>query len=397
MPGYFNLYWDAQQGRLWLEIDMWRTEFLYQTSLRSGIGSNDIGFDRGQLGGTRVVYFDRSGPKVLLIESNLDYRAITENSDERRTVQESFAESALWGFTIAAEENGHVLVDATDFFLRDAHGIPQRLSDEKQGSFRLDSSRCAIYLPQTKNFPLNTEVEATLTFASENPGAWVREVTPSPDSLTVREHHSLVRLPEPGYKSRAYDPRSSFIGISFKDYATPVGEPLVKRYAIRHRLAKKDPTASISDPVEPIVYYLDPGTPEPIRSAILEGANWWNQAFEAAGYRNAFRVEMLPDGADLLDLRYNVIQWVIAPPAAGRTVIPSSTRATAKSLRGTLHSALCAFGRTTSSQRASWLPMKKESPFPRKCYGFPLPVCANWPRTRSVTRSVSCTITLPAP
>jgi hypothetical protein len=312
LPGYFNLYWDAKQGKLWLEIDKdnWDKEFLYQSSLPAGIGSNDIGLDRGQLGKTAIVRFERSGPKVLLVEENFAYRAVTSDPDERHTVHDSFAESALWGFTVAAEENGNALVDATDFFLRDAHGIPETLRREKQGSYKLDVSRCAIYLPRTKNFPLNTEVEATLTFSGDDPGPWVRDVTPSPESITVREHNSFVQLPPPGFKERAYDPRSSFFGIEYMDYATPVSEPIVKRYIARHRLEKKDPKAAMSEPVKPITYYLDRGAPEPIRSALLEGARWWNQAFEAAGYKDAFHVELLPEGADPMDVRYNVIQWV---------------------------------------------------------------------------------------
>jgi hypothetical protein len=310
LAGYFNLYWDAKQGKLWLEIDKWGSEFLYQSGLPAGIGSNDIGLDRGQLGATRIVRFDRSGPKVLLVEENLAYRAVSNDADERRAVHDSFAESALWGFKVEAEEKDHALVDATDFFLRDAHHIPEALRRAKQGSYHLDGSRCAVYLPQTKNFPLNTEVEATLTFAGEEPGAWVRDVTPSPESITVREHHSFVQLPPPGYKPRVYDPRSSFFGIAYMDYATPISEPIVKRFIARHRLEKKDLKAAVSEPVQPIVYYLDRGAPEPIRSALLEGARWWNQAFDAAGYKNAFRVELMPEGADLMDLRYNVIQWV---------------------------------------------------------------------------------------
>jgi hypothetical protein len=310
LAGYFNLYWDAKQGKMWLEIDKWNAEFLYQSGLPAGIGSNDIGLDRGQLGETRIVRFERSGPKVLLIQENLNYRAVSNDADERRAVRDSFAESALWGFTVVAEEKDHALVDATDFFLRDAHGVPEALRRTKQGSYHVDASRCAIYLPQTKNFPLNTEVEATLTFVGDDPGQWVRQVTPSPEAITVREHHSFVQLPPPGYKPRVYDPRSSFFGISYMDYATPISEPIVKRFTARHRLEKKDPSATVSEPVQPIVYYLDRGAPEPIRSALLEGARWWNQAFEAAGYKNAFRVELMPEGADSMDLRYNVIQWV---------------------------------------------------------------------------------------
>ncbi|MCU1240132.1 MAG: hypothetical protein JWO71_858 [Candidatus Acidoferrum typicum] len=310
MAGYFNIYWDAKAGRLWLEVDKWGTEFLYQSSMPAGIGSNDIGLDRGQLGGTRVVRFERSGPKVLLVQSNLEFRAVSEDANERRAVRDSFAESALWGFTVAAEEGERALVDATDFFLRDAHGVPAALRKTKQGTYHLDASRCALYLPRTKTFPLNTEVEATLTFAGDEPGQWVKQVTPEPEAITVREHHSFVQLPPAGYKPRAYDPRSSFFGISYMDYATPISEPIVKRFAARHRLEKKEPSAAVSEAVKPIVYYLDRGAPEPIRSALLEGARWWAQAFEAAGFKNAFRVELMPEGADPMDLRYNVIQWI---------------------------------------------------------------------------------------
>jgi Domain of unknown function (DUF5117) len=274
------------------------------------VGSNDIGLDRGQLGATRIVRFQRSGPKVLLVQENLDYRANSSDAEERRAVHDSFAESVLWGFSISAEDNGRALVDATEFFLHDAHGIPAVLHRTKQGDYVLDASRSAIYLPNTRNFPSNTEVEATLTFKSNEPGHWVRDVTPDPEAITVREHHSFVQLPPPGYRLRTYDPRSGFFGISYNDYATPISEPLVKRFIARHRLKKKDPGAAVSEPVQPITYYVDRGAPEPIRSALLEGARWWNQAFEAAGFKNAFRVELLPEGADPMDLRYNVIQWV---------------------------------------------------------------------------------------
>src|SRR5438067_948154 len=231
LGGHFNLYWDAKQGKIWLEIDKWGTEFLYQSGLPAGIGSNDIGLDRGQLGATRIVRFDRSGPKVLLVQENLEYRALSQDPDERRAVRDSFAESALWGFTAAAEEKDRALVDATDFFLRDAHHVPEALRRTKQGAYRLDLSRSAIYLPRTKNFPLNTEVEATLTFTGEEPGPWVRQVTPSPEAITVREHHSFVQLPPPGYKPREYDARASFFGIQYLDYPTPIGEPLLAPYA----------------------------------------------------------------------------------------------------------------------------------------------------------------------
>jgi len=309
-PGYFTFYWDSKAGKIWLEIDRWNTEFLYVNSLPAGIGSNDIGLDRGQIGGGRVVKFERSGPKVLLVQPNYDYRAITPNAEEVQGVEQAFAQSVLWGFEVAAEEGSRVLVDATPFYLHDAHDVIGTLKQTNQGAFRLDASRSAFYLPRTKNFPLNTEVEATLTFVCDEPGAFVRQVTPTAQAVTVREHQSFVQLPDNGFKPRAFDPRSGFFDMSYMDFAAPVSESVVKRFIFRHRLEKKDPSAALSEPVKPIVYYVDRGAPEPFRSALLEGAGWWNQAFEAAGYKNAFRVELMPEGADPMDVRYNLIQWV---------------------------------------------------------------------------------------
>jgi hypothetical protein len=310
-PGYFPFYWDAKAGKIFLQIDRWNAEFLYVESLPAGIGSNDIGVDRGQLGSRYVVRFERSGPRVLLIASNYAFRANTDNPDERKAVKDAFAESTLWGFDVVAEEGNRALVDATTFYLRDAHQIPGTLQRSQQGNFRLDPTRSALYLANTKNFPQNTEVEATLTFTSEGePGQYVRQVTPMPQAITVREHHSFVELPPAGFSPRVLDPRSGYFGISYMDFATPISEPITKRYIERHRLQKKDPNAAVSDPVKPIVYYVDRGAPEPVRSALIEGASWWNQAFEAIGYRNAFRVELMPADADPMDGRYNVIHGV---------------------------------------------------------------------------------------
>ncbi|MGC3948743.1 MAG: zinc-dependent metalloprotease [Chryseolinea sp.] len=309
-PGFISFYYDEKKDKIYLTIEKFSEELLYVRSLTAGVGSNDLGLDRGQIGGVHVVKFDRRGSKVLLVEPNYMYRAITESKDERRAVQEAFAQSVLWGFSIEAESNGKVLVDATSFFLRDAHGVAQRLRDEKQGDYRLDDQRSALFQEGTKNFPKNSEFEAILTFTGNPQGEFIRSVVPSPESVTVRQHHSFVELPDNQYKPRKYDPRSGYFGISYFDYATPISEPIEKRFIARHRLEKKDPTATISDPVKPIVYYLDRGTPEPIRSALLDGARWWNQAFESAGYRNAFIVEMMPEDADPMDVRYNVIQWV---------------------------------------------------------------------------------------
>ena len=310
--GYLNFYWEENSGKIWLEIDKLDSAILYINSLPAGLGSNDIGLDRGLLGDTRIVRFNRTGRKLLMTQPNYDYRALSSDKAERRAVEQSFAQSVLWGFTIEAESNGRVLVDATDFLMRDAMKVTSRIRGMRQGNYTLDKSRSAFYLPQSKNFPQNTELEATLTFVNNDgeAGNYVQTVTPSSEAITLRLHHSFVQLPDNNYEPRVFDPRSSFISMSYFDYSTPVSEPIDKYFIIRHRLQKKDPSAAKSEAVKPIVYYLDNGTPEPIRSALLEGAQWWNQAFEAAGYINAFQVKILPEDADPMDIRYNMINWV---------------------------------------------------------------------------------------
>lgn len=308
--GFYDFYYDEKTGKIFLKVDKVRQEFLYVNSLAAGVGSNDIGLDRGQLGDERVVTFEKHGNKLLLIQPNYDYRAISDNEDEVKSVAEAFASSVLAGFEIKATNGSAYLVDVTNFLLRDSHDVSGRLSRSKQGNFSVDKSRSAIYLDGTFNFPKNTEFESLLTFGGKATGAYLRSVTPTPHSVTVRTHHSFIKLPDDAYTPRVFDPRSGFFNISYQDYATPIAEPLVKRFIVRHRLKKKDPGAARSAPVEPIVYYVDRGAPEPIRSALIEGASWWNQAFEAAGYIDAFQVKVLPEGAHPLDIRYNVIQWV---------------------------------------------------------------------------------------
>ncbi|WP_138431230.1 zinc-dependent metalloprotease [Fodinibius saliphilus] len=308
--GYFTFYWDKAKATLWLEIDKYDTEFLYVNSLTAGVGSNDIGLDRNQLGDSRIVYFERRGPKVLMVQPNYSYRAITDNRKEKQSVRDAFANSVLWGFEVAAEQDGKVLVDMTSFLMRDAHGVSKVLRRNKEGTFSVDESRSAVYRKATMNFPQNTEFEATLTFTGNKPGRQVRSVTPTADAITVRQHHSFVKLPDDNFEPRRFDPRAGYFGISYQDYSTPISESIDKRFITKHRLKKKNPEAEMSEPVEPIVYYLDPGTPEPVRGALLDGARWWNQAFEAAGYKDAFQVKMLPDSAHPMDVRYNMINWV---------------------------------------------------------------------------------------
>ncbi|HMC62953.1 MAG TPA: DUF5117 domain-containing protein, partial [Candidatus Solibacter sp.] len=353
LDGYFPVYWDERTGNLWLEIPRLDADFLYATGLAAGLGSNDIGLDRGQEGGGKVVSFQRVGPKVLLVQGNELFRSSSASAAERKSVEDSFAKSLLWGFAVGAESDGRVLVDATDFLLRDGHGAGNALGGGTPAAiYRVDRTRSAFYLPRTKAFPKNTEIEVTLTFVNEAGGGrggglagpaqgpppivvsapvagaagggrggrggfgggmfsgTVASVTPTAEAVTLREHYSLVELPDEKYTARYDDPRAGYGGLSFVDYSVPIGEPMVKRYVHRHRLEKKDPNAAVSEALKPIQYWVDSGAPEDVRKALVEGAGWWNQAFEAAGFRNAFQVAVLPEGADPMDIRYNMINWV---------------------------------------------------------------------------------------
>jgi hypothetical protein len=343
IDGYFPIYWDERTGALFLEIPRLDTEFLLSTGLAAGLGSNDIGLDRGQGGQGRVVKFERIGPKVLLTQGNQSFRSSSANAAERKSVEDSFAKSVLWGFIVAGESNGHVLVDASDFLLRDIHGAGGAL---RPGNYRVERTRSAFYMPKTKAFPKNTEIEMLLTFVNEAAGGRggggggpqqgpepigagggraggggggrggglfsgsVASVTPTADSVTMREHVSLVELPDSNYKPRWDDPRAGYGGLTYVDYSVPIGEPMQMRYIRRHRLEKKDPNAAVSEPVKPIQYWVDSGAPEDVKKALVEGASWWTQAFDAAGFKNGFKVDVLPEGADPMDIRYNMINWV---------------------------------------------------------------------------------------
>lgn len=320
MPGLLGLHWDEKSGRLFLEIPRLGTDLLYLESLPYGVGSNDLGLDRGQVSRARIVRFERIGPKVLLVEPNQEFRSSSDSAAEQLAVTQSFPESVLAGFKVEAADAGAagrepvVLVDATDFFVRDAHNVAETLARNKQDAYKLDAARSAIALEATAAFPDNVEVEAILTFAADAvaKSRLLDEVTPDPHALTVREHQAFIALPGPGFVPRRFDPRAGFFDLTYRDYTAPLGSPVDQHLIVRHRLVKEDPACTERcKPLAPIRYYVDRGAPEPIRSALLEGARWWDQAFQAAGWApGTFQVEVLPEGADPMDVRYNIVQWV---------------------------------------------------------------------------------------
>ena len=309
-PGFYTFYYQAEQDKVFLKISDFAQAFLFQSSLPQGIGSNDIGLDRGQLGETRLVKFERFGNKVMLKQLNTSYRASSNNAAEQASIDEAFADSVIAGFPVVAVEGNSVLIDYSTFLLSDIHNIAARLDSSKQGSYKADPLRSGVYLPRSKAFEDNTELEALVTFGGSKPGEYVRQVTPDPVSISVHLHHSLIRLPDNGYQPRQFTPYSGYWEVSYQDYSAPIEQSMTVQVIPRHRLHKKDPTAKVSEAVEPIIYYLDPGIPEPVMSALKDGAEWWDQAFTAIGYKNAFQVKVLPEGADPMDVRYNVIQWV---------------------------------------------------------------------------------------
>lgn len=314
MPGFIPLHWDSEEGRLYADISDIEGPFIYYNGLSHGLGSNDLGLDRGRLGDTFLVEFRKVGKKVFLAALNTKYTARSEDSQERRAVAEAFAESIIWGFAVVESSPDSLVIDLTDFALSDATGIADLLAARDEGSFKIDESRSAIYTPKTKSFPDNTEIDATLTLVGKSKGRILGTVAPNADAITVHGHHSFIRLPDDGYQPLPYDARAGYIhsgeATLVYDYASPIDAPIKSAFARRHRLEKVDPTADMSEAVEPIVYWVDSGAPEPVKSALIEGALWWNQAFEAAGYTDAFQVKVLPPEADPMDIRYNVIQWV---------------------------------------------------------------------------------------
>lgn len=308
--GYFTFYWNDSKGKIYLEVKDLGQEFLYYPSLAQGIGSNDIGLDRGKLSREHVLKFERFGNKIMMVEPNYSFRAITNDALEKKAVEESFAKSILFGFEILKNSDGKFIIDFTPFLLRDAVHASDDIALAKQGTYSFDASRSGIYASMCKTFPNNTEFEAIVTLSGSKPGYYLSSVVPNADHVTMHQHHSFVKLPDLNFKPRVFDPRIGYNGIEFYDYSSPINQPIIKKYISRHRLEKKDPNAVLSEPIKPIIYYLDSGVPEPIRSALFEGATWWNQAFEAAGYKDAFQVKMLPADADPMDIRYNLVQWV---------------------------------------------------------------------------------------
>jgi hypothetical protein len=309
--GFIPIYLDPRQGRILLEIPRDSTRALLMVTQATGLGSNPIGIDRGSSGQTHVARFDHDGDRVLFVLENWAYRSSLGNPDHARTVAEAFPPSTIASLPLLAEENGKLLVDATELAMRDWNDVASTLARSQQGTYSVARDRSSIYKPYTKAFPENTEIDVALTYATAaRPGGIVNSIVPDGRAFTLRQHLTLLKLPDAaGFHPRAQDPRVGFFGVSFKDYGQPIQLPLTIRWAARHRLERVNPNDPTSPIKEPIRYYVDRGIPEPLRTATLQGVKWWEEAFDRAGLKGGFKVELLPEGVDPMDARYNVVQW----------------------------------------------------------------------------------------
>lgn len=313
-PHVLPVRYDPASGEVRLTIPELDRDLLYMNTLATGLGTTPTGLDRGNIGISAIVRFERHGPRVVLVQTNTDHRAVTDDPALRRSVEESFPRSILASFQIQEEGRGGVEVDATDFFLSDVYDVAGLIRRSGMGTVRLVGERSFIDGERTRSFPLNTEVRAVLSYATDDPGPALRRHAPDGRSITLEQHHSFVRLPDPALAIRAFDPRAGVFTTRYFDFARPFDDDYRRNALVRWRLEPSDTTAylrgELVEPVRPIIYYLDPAIPEPYRSAFLEGGLWWNDIFQAAGWRDAFRIEMLPDRADPMDARYPMILWV---------------------------------------------------------------------------------------
>ncbi|WP_394693618.1 zinc-dependent metalloprotease [Hyphobacterium sp.] len=312
--GFIPIYVDDGDGRILARLSADAAgdygRMIYTSRLTSGMGSNPIGIDRGLGGSSEILRFFRVNDRIFAEFENTRYRADGAGIDETNATRQSFARSVVWSTEIVAEQGGDVLIDLAGFLTRDPVGTISILSNADQGDYSIDEDRSAPLSDSTLVFPQNVEIDALITLAGDSPGSEVRAVTPSPQSITLTVHHSFVALPDDGYQVRIADERSAAINLEIFDMAAPLDQSVRRQLALRHRLQRVDPSVASGPVVEPIVYYVDRGTPDVIRDALIEGGSWWADAFAAAGFENAFRVEVLPEGAHPLDVRYNVIQWV---------------------------------------------------------------------------------------
>ncbi len=314
--GFIDLYVSDTKGKVYANLPKAENKgvslrLIYTARLTAGLGSNPIGLDRGWGDSGQLISFREVGGKVVIEVENLMYRASANEALEKKAVNESFARSFIGSMDVLARgSNGEMLVDLTEFLKRDALSIIPNLAAADQGSFSLVKDRTVIQTNAVLSFPDNVEMDVFLTLSSAKPGSEVSSTAANGRDVTLIQHHSFVRLPDNNYTPRRSDPRAGAVEEVHFDYSAALTDTIERRLARRFRLEKINPDAAQSKVKKPIIFYIDGGAPEPVRSALIEGASWWKEAFEAAGYSDAYQVKVLPDDIHPLDVRYNVVQWV---------------------------------------------------------------------------------------
>lgn len=315
LDGLYPVHVDRKTGRILLSLpaagaDGVVARMLYTTALRTGLGSAPIGLDRAQPGPAQILLVRRLGKKVSFELENPRFRASAGSPSEQAAAANAFATSMLWMGEAIDAPDGRLLVDIAPFLARDTRNVIGQLNSSGEKGWKLVDSLSAADPAAVRAFPLNLEFEARQTYASDTPGPEVRNIAPDSRQVTLVVRHSLIALPESGHVPRAFDPRGGSFATQILDFSAPLGGQIVQNLANRFRLERIDPAAPRSRVRKPIVFYIDHAAPEPIRTALLEGALWWKTAFEAAGYIDAYQVQILPEDADPLDMRYNVVNWV---------------------------------------------------------------------------------------
>jgi hypothetical protein len=281
--GLLPVHVDAKQGRILLSLPApdatgLMGRYIYVTALKTGLGSAPIGLDRALSGGSKLVVFRRLGKKVLLEAENPRFRATNAPPPEQAAARDSFRVFDIVDRRCRrGDGDGRVLVDLASLLTQDMMGIGQALKSANEKGFALSKELSVADPNSVKAFPDNLELEARQTFVSAEPSAEINNIAPATGNLSFVVRHSFVRLPAPGYQPRRFDPRTGVFSTQVLDYAAPLGSPIVYDVANRFRLEKVDPSAPRSRVKKPILFYIDTSAPEPIRTALFEGASWWRR------------------------------------------------------------------------------------------------------------------------
>ncbi|MBA3969116.1 MAG: DUF5117 domain-containing protein, partial [Gemmatimonadetes bacterium] len=317
--GLFTLYQDTVNGAVHVAVkkDQFDKEYVYFAHVQNGVVA--AGYFRGAYGSNNVFSVRRNFNRIEFTTENTGFEFDSRNALSR-AASANISPSLLASQEIVAEDaaTGTYLIKADDLFLTEAltqvKPTPNPMARPGQ-SFTLGNlSKAKTKYVELNNYPANTDV--TVEYVYENPAPLVRggrEVT-DPRNVSIQVRHSLIEMPKNAFQPRYDDPRIGYFTDQKNDMVATSATPY-RDVINRWHLVKKDPSAAISEPVEPIVFWIENTTPVEIRETVRDATLAWNEAFEAAGFRNAVVVKIQPDDAtwDAGDIRYNVLRWTSSP------------------------------------------------------------------------------------